>query len=140
MALYRLCLLSAAGAAGPKGNVIAVQRLHADTDEEGLAVARETVKGNANVSGYEVWEGARGDTYMTAALTALLGVILGAILSGVLLESYKRHRDRQGTASALAGELFSILQMSHRRNYAATFTHFATELDAGRPIGGATAP
>lgn len=53
MARYRLCLL------GLSGKIAAVQRLHADTDKEALGIARETVKGSANVSGYEVWEGAR---------------------------------------------------------------------------------
>jgi len=41
---------------GPKGNVIAVQRLHADTDEEALSVAKETVKGS-KVAGFELWIG-----------------------------------------------------------------------------------
>ena len=53
MTIYRLCLL------GANGKLAAVQRLHADTDKEALGITRETVKGNANVSGYEVWEGGR---------------------------------------------------------------------------------
>jgi len=48
----RLCLL------GPKGNIIATQRLHADNDREALSVAKETVKGSM-VSGFELWSGAR---------------------------------------------------------------------------------
>jgi hypothetical protein len=71
---------------------------------------------------------------MLAALTALLGVIVGTILSGVGLENYKRHKDRQGTASAIAGEIFGILQMSDRRQYVALFTAFLAELDAGRDV------
>ena len=50
---YRLCLLWA------NGKIAAVQRLHADTDREALAFARETVKEHAGLSGFELWEGAR---------------------------------------------------------------------------------
>jgi hypothetical protein len=53
MALYRLCLL------GQNGKVIAVQRFHADADKEAWSIARETVKGAAKVSGFELWEGVR---------------------------------------------------------------------------------
>lgn len=53
MALYRLCLL------GPNPKILAVQRLHADTDKEALSIASTTVKGSANVSGFELWEGGR---------------------------------------------------------------------------------
>jgi hypothetical protein len=57
MTAYRLCLLSGIG------TVAAVQRLHADTDQEALAVARETLnvvlKGHPRLLGFELWEGGR---------------------------------------------------------------------------------
>jgi hypothetical protein len=53
MALHSLCLL------GANGSIAAVQRFHADTDKEALSIARETVKGHAELSGFEVWEGTR---------------------------------------------------------------------------------
>lgn len=71
---------------------------------------------------------------MLAAITALLGVILGVGLSGVGLESYKRHRDRQGIASAIAGEIFGIIEMSERRQYVPWFTGMLAELEAGRDV------
>jgi hypothetical protein len=40
------------------GKIAAVQWLHADTESEALGIARETVKGTAKVSGFEVCEGA----------------------------------------------------------------------------------
>ena len=54
---------------------------------------------------------------MEQTLIGLIGVILGAILSGVFLESYKRHHDRQGTASAIAGEIHSILHFTQRQHH-----------------------
>jgi hypothetical protein len=71
---------------------------------------------------------------MLATLAALLGVIIGALLSGVGLESYKRHRDRQGLASALAGEIFAILHMTSKRNHVVWFTAMAKQLEADQPV------
>src|SRR5260221_1981434 len=67
---------------------------------------------------------------MSKALAAILGAIGGAILSGILLEAYKRHRDRQGAASAIAGEIFAILQMSARRNYVPWLQPILPQLDS----------
>jgi hypothetical protein len=53
------------------------------------------------------------------------------IFSGILLESYKRHRDLQGTASAIAGEIYSIIHMSEKRQHAAHFAMLLTRLEAG---------
>jgi hypothetical protein len=53
-------------------------------------------------------------------IAALFGAAIGAsagIAGGVALEAYRRRRDRQGTASALAGEISSILFMVERRRY-----------------------
>lgn len=52
-----------------------------------------------------------------ATFLGVLGALLAALISGVGLESYKRHCDKQGVASALAGEIFAIIQMSEKRNY-----------------------
>jgi len=51
--VYRLCLL------GAQGRIAAVQRFHADTDEEALSVARVMVKGRPQLSGFELREGGR---------------------------------------------------------------------------------
>ena len=51
--MYRLCLL------GAQGSIAAVQRFHADTDEESLSVARVLVKGRPQLSGFELREGGR---------------------------------------------------------------------------------
>ena len=59
MTVYRVCLLSAAGAADANGKLLAMQRLHADTDKEALGIARETVKGSVGLTGFELWEGER---------------------------------------------------------------------------------
>jgi hypothetical protein len=74
------------------------------------------------------------------AITALLGAAIGAgagITGGVVIEAYKRRRDRQGTASALAGEISSILFITERRGYVAFFEGILPRLDAGEnvPIG-----
>jgi hypothetical protein len=53
MTVYRLWFLHA------NSRVTAVQRLHADTDKEALGIARETVKGHPELSGFELWEDGR---------------------------------------------------------------------------------
>ena len=70
---------------------------------------------------------------MIQGLFALLGAVLGVLLSGVAAESYKRHRDRQGAASAIAGEILAVLNLTEKRNYIAAFIYIAEELEAGRP-------
>jgi hypothetical protein len=77
---------------------------------------------------------------MDPALAALLGVAIGGVFGiagGVVLEAYKRRRDRQGTASALAGEIASILFLADRRGYVAFFEGILPRLGAGEnvPIG-----
>jgi hypothetical protein len=71
------------------------------------------------------------------ATAALLGAFIGAsagITSGVALEMYKRWRDRQGTASALAGEIASILYMTEKRGHVALFENALPTLDAGQDV------
>jgi hypothetical protein len=71
------------------------------------------------------------------ATAALLGAFIGAtagITGGVALEMYKRRRDRQGTASALAGEIASILFMTEKRRYLALFENALPILDAGQNV------
>ena len=61
---------------------------------------------------------------MSSGMAGLVGALIGAIAvfgSGILVEGYERHRDRQGIASALAGEIAGALYMSHRRKYAEYF-------------------
>jgi hypothetical protein len=71
---------------------------------------------------------------MDEAAAALTGAFIGAsagIAGGLLLEAYKRRRDRRGTASALAGEIASILFMAERRRYVEFFTGILPQLNAG---------
>jgi hypothetical protein len=68
---------------------------------------------------------------MSQVFAALLGALVTVIFSGILLESYKRHRDLQGTASAIAGEIYSIIHMSEKRQHAAHFAMLLTRLEAG---------
>ena len=74
---------------------------------------------------------------MNQASAALLGAFIGAsagVTGGVVLEWYKRRRDRQGTASAVAGEIASILYMTERRNHPAFFERMLPKLDAGEDV------
>lgn len=74
---------------------------------------------------------------MDQATAALTGALIGALagVSGAIgLEAYKRHRDRRGTASALAGEIASILYLVQRRNYVQIFTQILARMDTGSDI------
>ena len=74
---------------------------------------------------------------MDQATAALLGALIGATTGksgGVALEMYKRRRDRQGTASALAGEIASILYMTERRGHVAFFESLLPTLEAGNAV------
>lgn len=71
---------------------------------------------------------------MNPGSAAILGAFIGGgavIGSNVILESYKRHRDRQGTASALAGEIAAALAMAQARHYVENFTVIAERLEHG---------
>lgn len=72
-------------------------------------------------------------TVFVAFLAALVGA-LAVVTSGILLEDYKRHRDRQGAASALAGEICSILHMTEQRQYVQAFQGFLARLEAGQQV------
>lgn len=63
-------------------------------------------------------------------LQALIGA-LGLIAAGVLAERYRIHRLRQGTASALSGEIAATLQMTMIRNYVAAFESILQDLEKG---------
>ncbi len=67
------------------------------------------------------------------AFLAFIGAVLGALLTGVFAESYRRHRDRQGIASSIRGEISAILDMTKRRNYVATFAQIVADLRAAKP-------
>jgi hypothetical protein len=77
------------------------------------------------------------DGKVDQATAALLGAFIGAsagVTGGVALEMYKRRRDRQGTASALAGEIGSILHMTQRRGHVQYFERLLPTLDAGQDV------
>jgi hypothetical protein len=74
------------------------------------------------------------DGNMDQATAALLGAFIGAsagVTSGVALEMYKRRRDRQGVASAVAGEIASILYMTNKRGHVGYFERLLPTLDSG---------
>jgi hypothetical protein len=53
MAVYRVCLL------GPAGKLEAVWRISEDSTKAVLASARDMLKSDVRLSGFEVWKGAR---------------------------------------------------------------------------------
>ncbi len=53
MTMYRVCLL------GPHGKVEAVQRFSADSDKFALAIARDMIKGDSWLAGFELWQDKR---------------------------------------------------------------------------------
>ncbi|MDE1901717.1 MAG: hypothetical protein KGI37_08750 [Alphaproteobacteria bacterium] len=74
---------------------------------------------------------------MNDLLSGFGGALLGAfavVISGLLVENYKQHRDRCAAASAIAGEIFSIVEMITRRNHVAFFTWCASQLDDGHDV------
>jgi hypothetical protein len=74
---------------------------------------------------------------MSPALGTLLGAFIGAaavIFGGFLVESYRRHRDLQGIASALAGEVAGILHMTEKRDYPRYLERVLGQLDAGQNV------
>jgi hypothetical protein len=50
------------------------------------------------------------------------------------VEGYRRHRDRQGIASALAGEIAGLLYMSNKRRYRQLFENILSRLEAGENV------
>jgi hypothetical protein len=71
------------------------------------------------------------------AWAALGGALLGSsagIGSGLMLENYKRHRDRCGVASSLAGEIASILGMAEMRRHVEYFMALAERAERGEGI------
>ena len=53
MVIYRVCLL------GPAGKLAGVQRVSAESDKEALAMARDMLKGDSPLAGFELWRGTR---------------------------------------------------------------------------------
>jgi hypothetical protein len=66
--------------------------------------------------------------------TTVLAALITVLFAGIALESYKRHRDLQGVASALAGEIFSIVHISRKREHAKSFAMLLANLRAGQSI------
>jgi predicted DNA-binding ribbon-helix-helix protein len=71
---------------------------------------------------------------LVQVIGAVLVALISVFFSGILLESYKRHRDRQGVASALAGEIFSIIHMAQRREHAKHFAFILATLESGEKV------
>ncbi len=71
---------------------------------------------------------------MSQAVAALFGAIITILFSGILLESYKRHRDLQGVAPALAGEIYSIIHITDKRQTPKNFAYLLSQLEAGKQI------
>lgn len=67
-------------------------------------------------------------------MAVLFAAVITVVLSGICLESYKRHRDRQGVASAISGEIYSILHMQEKRQHARFFAALLPRLDAGEQV------
>ena len=71
---------------------------------------------------------------MSQAVAALIGVMLTVVFSGIFLESYKRHRDQQGVASAVAGEIYSLIYITDKRQTPKQFAFLLSQLEAGIKI------
>ena len=71
---------------------------------------------------------------MIQAIAVLIGAVITVFFSGIFLESYKRHRDLQGVASAIAGEIFSIIHLTERREHPKQFARLLAQLEAGATI------
>jgi hypothetical protein len=71
---------------------------------------------------------------MEKETAALLGAAIGGcagIVGSLVTYVLQRGRDKQGAASAIAGEIASILDMSEARHYVELFTSFAESFEAG---------
>lgn len=66
---------------------------------------------------------------MSQVIAGLLGALLTVLFSGIVLELYKRHRDLQGVASAVAGEIYSIIHMIEKRETAKHFARLLAQLE-----------
>ena len=74
---------------------------------------------------------------MSQALAGLLGAFIGALAvmgGGVIAEAYRRYRDRQGIASALAGEIAGLLHMTEKRQYVQFFEGVLPRLESGTDV------
>ena len=73
------------------------------------------------------------DGFLVTMVAAFVGAG-AAVYSGVVTESYKRHKEIQGTASALAGEIYAILHMSKKRDYANYYKSTLLFLKDGKDV------
>jgi hypothetical protein len=73
------------------------------------------------------------DTGTTAIIAAAVGAT-AAIMSGLGVEAYKRHRDRKGIASAIAGEISGIIMMTAKRRHVERFQGALERLDRNEPV------
>ena len=66
-----------------------------------------------------------------------VGTLIGAILvfiTGILLESYRRFNECQGVASAIAGEVFAIMQIAKKRRHEERFSDILSVLKSGNDV------
>jgi hypothetical protein len=80
-----------------------------------------------------LWHAGLMDQGTTAVLSGFIGASAG-IGSGLLLEAYRRRRDRKGVASALAGEISAILTITSMRQYEQLFAGLLSRIEAGEDV------
>lgn len=71
------------------------------------------------------------------------GVALAtAIISGYGLENYRRHKDRQGIASALYGEISALMNITRENDVVAALKQLISEIEANVnfPLGSISTP
>jgi hypothetical protein len=74
---------------------------------------------------------------MSQALGTIFGAFIGGaavLLGGFIAEAYRRHRDRQGIASAIAGEIAGLLYMTDKRQYPQIFEDILSRLESGAEV------
>ena len=71
---------------------------------------------------------------MMQAVVTVLVALITVFFSGILLESYKRHRDRQGVAAVLGAEITSILHITERGCVIENFAALLPLLDEGTNV------
>ncbi len=57
-------------------------------------------------------------------LAATLFGALSVFVTGIGSEKYRRFKERQGIASAIAGEIFSIIEITKKRKHEENFKYF----------------
>ena len=74
---------------------------------------------------------------MDSGVSALIGAAVGASAafgSGLLLERFKRQRDRRSTAHALAGSIEAFMEINSLRGYRKAFTEALPAIYSGQRV------